>query len=249
MSKLIEKEGKHYIQGKVVMLATKDQTYQVKEGGLFINDTRKHSWGKLEALRCERVTQHGHSWNGTGIRTDICHLYITSNDGIKEGDWVYYKNGSLEGIHQVINGQRPKTMILKKIIATTDELKLKDISRPLGVYQILPSPSENFIKAYIEAYNNGNVIEDVLVEVNTKVCVECGAFNPSHAYSCLYPPHPCGGKLTNKLKLKDNNIIIKKVKDSWSRDEVCNLLNEYRVYTWKTGSTAIDLTKWIEENL
>jgi hypothetical protein len=235
MSKLIEKEGKHYIQGKVVMLATKDQTYQVKEGGLFINDTRKHSWGKLEALRCERVTQHGHSWNGTGIRTDICHLYITSDDGIKEGDWVYYKNGSLEGIHQVINGQRPKTMILKKIIATTDELKLKDISRPLGVYQILPSPSENFIKAYIEAYNNGNVIEDILIEVE-EIKGDLGIIL----------------SLTNedfKLKLKDNNIIIKKVKDSWSRDEVCNLLNEYRVYTWKTGSTAIDLTKWIEENL
>jgi hypothetical protein len=234
MSKLIEKEGKHYIQGKVVMLATKDQTYQVKEGGLFINDTRKHSWGKLEALRCERVTRHGHSWNGTGIRTDICHLYITSNDELKDGDWCY--DVELKQIDKYSNTWcELAKQNARKIIATTDELKLKDISRPLGVYQILPSPSENFIKAYIEAYNNGNVIEDILIEVE-EIKGDLGIIL----------------SLTNedfKLKLKDNNIIIKKVKDSWSRDEVCNLLNEYRVYTWKTGSTAIDLTKWIEENL
>jgi hypothetical protein len=49
------------------------------------------------------------------------HIYITSDEEIKEGDWVYYENGHLKGIHKVVNGQRPKTMILKKIILTTDQ--------------------------------------------------------------------------------------------------------------------------------
>jgi hypothetical protein len=45
------------IKAKVIMLPT-DSVNQVKEGELFINDSRKHSWGKLEALKCERITQH-----------------------------------------------------------------------------------------------------------------------------------------------------------------------------------------------
>jgi hypothetical protein len=48
------------------------------------------------------------------------NIYITSDEEIKEGNWVYYENGDLKGIHKVVNGQRPKTMILKKIILTTD---------------------------------------------------------------------------------------------------------------------------------
>lgn len=70
------------------LLPKSEQKYQVKEGGLFINDTRKHSWGKLEVLKCERITQHGHAWNGTGIRTDICHLYITSDEEIISFDEI-----------------------------------------------------------------------------------------------------------------------------------------------------------------
>jgi len=260
MSSLIEKEGKHYIKGKVVMLESKDQTHQVKEGDLFINDTRKYSWGNLEALRCERVTQHGHAWNGTGIRTDICHLYITSDDKIKDADYFIVNNTMHKciGLHKISgdiesdNGLCYDISKCKKVIATTDtSLFVLHDNGMLGQgITNLPSPSESFIKAYIEAYNNGNVIEDVLIEVNTKVCVQCGAFNPSHAYSCLYPPHPCRGKLTNTLKLKDNNIIIRKVKDSWTREEVHSLMME----AWIRGEVdrSMDFRvreKWIEENL
>jgi hypothetical protein len=53
------------------------------------------------------------------------HIYITSDEEIKEGDWCYYENGDLKGIHKVVNGQRPKTMFLKKIILTTDQDLIK----------------------------------------------------------------------------------------------------------------------------
>ncbi len=56
---------------KVVMLPASRSQYQVEKDKLFINDSREHSWGKLEALVCERVTTHGHAWNGTGIKTYI----------------------------------------------------------------------------------------------------------------------------------------------------------------------------------
>jgi hypothetical protein len=107
------------------LLPASKQEYQVKEGGLFINDTRKHSWGKLEALRCERVTQHGHAWNGTGIRTDICHLYITSDEEIKEGDW--YLDDTLQ-LRKALpkekdwqNNGKLGFIACKKIILTTDQ--------------------------------------------------------------------------------------------------------------------------------
>ena len=60
---------------RVILLPAKSQTYQVVEGGLFINDSREFSWGGLEALKCERVTSNGHAWNGDGIKTYIKHLW------------------------------------------------------------------------------------------------------------------------------------------------------------------------------
>jgi len=69
------------------------------------------------------------------------HSYITSDEEIKEGDWCYYENGDLKGIHKVVNGQRPKTMILKKIILTTDQDLIND-----GVQAIDDEFLELFVK-------------------------------------------------------------------------------------------------------
>jgi hypothetical protein len=130
------------------LLPASKQEYQVKEGGLFINDTRKHSWGKLEALICERVTQHGHAWNGTGIRTDICHLYITSDEEIKEGDW-YYRSDYMPYINKD-NNDSHGMCDCKKIILTTDQDLIAD-----GVQAIDDEFLEWFVKnpncEYVEA--------------------------------------------------------------------------------------------------
>jgi hypothetical protein len=82
------------------------------------------------------------------------NIYITSNEEIKEGDWCYYENGDLKGIHKVVNGQRPKTMILKKIILTTDPDLIKD-----GVQAIDDEFLEWFVKnpscESVETYSLG----------------------------------------------------------------------------------------------
>jgi hypothetical protein len=72
---------------------------------------------------------------------EYLNIYITSDEEIKEGDWVYYENGYLKGVHKVVNGQRPKTMFLKKIILTTDQDLIKD-----GVQSIDDEFLEWFVK-------------------------------------------------------------------------------------------------------
>jgi hypothetical protein len=59
------------------------------------------------------------------------NIYITSDEEVKDGDWCYYENGDLKGVHKVVNGQRPKTIFLKKIILTTDQDLIKDGVQPI----------------------------------------------------------------------------------------------------------------------
>jgi hypothetical protein len=176
-------------------------------------------------------------------RDRVMKLAEKSDDELKDGDWCY--DVALKEIDKYSNTWCDIAKAYsKKIIATTDELKLKDISRPLGVYQILPSPSESFIKAYIEAYNNGNVIEDILIEVE-EIKGDLGIIL----------------SLTNedfKLKLKDNNIIIKKVKENLTREEAIELIKDAVAESldWSKANDNIHsfaiiegrfLNKWIED--
>ncbi len=167
------------------LLPASKQEYQVKEGGLFINDTRKYSWGKLVALRCERVTQYGHAWNCSGIRTNIKHLYITSDEEIKEGNWCYYLNrfGGGNIICQAYRHKDDKRMLFahsssnreigegitplkdecKKIILTTDQDLIVDGVQPIDdefLEWFVKNPNCEFVELDIETeldayYRNG----------------------------------------------------------------------------------------------
>lgn len=83
------------------------------------------------------------------------HLYILSNNEIKEGDFFMSTFLSYP-LHNVKEGyaEYPDTNNCKKIIATTD--------KTLGLPQI---PKE-FIEAYILSYNMGsmNTITEIMVE-------------------------------------------------------------------------------------
>lgn len=83
-------------------------------------------------------------------------LYILSADFPKEGEWGYYKNGSVEGLHKFINGSRPKALIFQKIIATSNPELLIEKS---GILKI----SSEYISSYILEYNRGNKIEFVTI--------------------------------------------------------------------------------------
>jgi hypothetical protein len=102
------------------------------------------------------------------------HIYITSDKEIK-GDWVYYEIGDLKGIYKIVNSQRPKTMVLKKIILTTDQDLIND-----GVQSIddeflewfVKNPSCEFVEINKEYLSNTGEWKEVLLpsewEVDTK---------------------------------------------------------------------------------
>jgi len=191
------------------------------------------------------------------------HLYFLSNNEIKEGDWVYSncKHTSLEkdnyrvfkctriGNTGIVFGEIGDTLVssdsinwCKKIIATTDTSLQYAVDKspyPMEVYG-LPTPSQSFIEKYIKEYNNNTPITDVLVEYilehDLRTSIKSEEF-----------------KEVPKIN-KDNTITIKKVKNSWSREEVVEKLIECCAEISSTNGTLIgkspaELYKWIETNL
>lgn len=98
----------------------------------------------------------------------------------REGNFIWYEKLTVPGVSKI--GQPFSIHINlhpKKIIATTDSsLKLKEhctCSESEAIYcgypkieglcqQLLPQLSQSFIEKYVEEYNNGNCIEEILVE-------------------------------------------------------------------------------------
>ena len=195
------------------------------------------------------------------------HLYITSDDEIKEGDWFItirqgyigkpskcIKIDAISVISQLENSDNPnhtqytEFKFAKKIIATTDtSLKIKTYYEIEDNQEInLPQPSQQFIDKYIEEYNKGNIITDVLVE-----------YEKTNIGSII---NVSKRNFIEQLKInpKDNTITIKKLKDNWNREEVIGLLKLIKKDTINSIELDIDsdnlicdlnINKWIEENL
>ena len=181
------------------------------------------------------------------------HLDIISDDEIGLFDWVY---NNKENIVEQINSKAQLIFVLeenkenqtfKKIIATTDTSlyihQKETISLPERVFY-LPQPSKQFIRKYIEEYNKGNIIEDVLVEYK---------FNDFKFMATL-----CTTKEEEyilKINSKNNTINIKKVKDSYTKEEVIEFGNKVKEYCkdgWKSDSlhrVFFEWDKWVEETL
>ena len=200
-------------KGKVVILPTNQQTKYL----MVYSDVEKTK-GKLilNGLKNDEYKEYQ-------------HLYIISDDEIKEDDW-YYDNVVLQ-IRQWKSFMIYNKLQHKKVIATTDT--------SLG----LPQPSKQFIKKYIEEYNKGNVITDVLVEYN---CGDshCSLFGCQKHLGCKNE-----SLQTVKINPKDNTIPIKKLINNWNRKEVETIVKSiFRdIYTNKDWESKA--YSWIEENL
>jgi len=91
---------------------------------------------------------------------DFYHLYILSDDKIEAGDWYIRL---FDNTIMCANSQSDhKHYDCRKIIATTNKTLLLPQNFPSFTY--LPQPSDSFTQRYIESYNNGKSIIDVLVE-------------------------------------------------------------------------------------
>jgi hypothetical protein len=157
------------IKAKVIRLQAKEQKNIVEVGETFIHDTSKYNWGKLQTLKCGRITSHGHAWaiGETGISTYINHLYFTTDEEIKEGDWYLSFTTSTHGMHVPDLVLKSSTKLHsnkwnRKIVATTD--KLKYIVPIFNSYkeEPLPQPSQ----AFIEKYCKEGGIDEVMIEYN-----------------------------------------------------------------------------------
>ena len=162
---------------------------------------------------------------------------ITSRVDCYGGFSGYYK--------EKLDGRDTKCFCLnivlsEKIIATTDISLVKEYN--------LPEPSQSFIQKYIEEYNRGNIITDVLVEYEIKSNAGLGHNEwvyLQHIEGKRYVPikieannqdiYQLGKEDTFedyelecnlKVNLTDNTITIKKAKDSYSREEVDRMLDE-----------------------
>jgi hypothetical protein len=179
--------------------------------------------------------------NYKGLQIKPQHLYILSNDEIKEGDWcVKMSTNSVLFVDCEDNEKLANELSFnyKKIIATTDNfLGYVHQGAMSQRFFTLPQPSQGFIEKYVKMYTQGNPITEVLVEYQNRYEGETG---PTRFLGCFPRINP-----------KDNTITIHPVKDSWSREEVIELLREvhYLEKGFSKSQTKAILDKWIKENL
>jgi len=180
------------------------------------------------------------------------HLCIISDDKIKEGDWKICLNDN--SISQYMSKSCIESDTLckdcKKIIATTDTSLFTLADCPVrgaasNIKYILPQPSQQFIEKYVESYNKGEVIIDVLVEYEETYDVR--NYHENFNYNIVsLRQEKINFKYNLKVNSKDNTITIKKLKDSWNRQEVVELIKKFNRDI--AGLYSKD-DKWIKENL
>ena len=145
------------------------------------------------------------------------HLYIISDDENKvDGDWYY--NTITEALFIMKYHTLYDSEIDKKVIATTDKSLIYTNTEDVpsfvekSEFNIFPQPSKSFIEKFVRAYNSGVPIENVLVEYN-------------HLVSTF-------GLNNEWLKVAtDNTITIKKIKDTYTQQEVDDLLDRNTAQT------------------
>ena len=133
----------------------------------------------------------------------------------------------------------------KKIIATTTYLKSTKWHSTCfsgeEIYEPLPQPSQEFIDVFVREYNKGNIITEVMVEYESYCnCKIENNVKQCNLSCCNYLP---------KINPKDNTITIRKIKDSWTKEEV----TEYGKLAFEIGRnfqlTGENNIKEIENNL
>ena len=202
------------------------------------------------------------------------NFYIILDDEIKEGDWFLYYNkyNQIEGVAKFIKEEGENNTLVEKyskttgfskfyigilgckkhkIIATTDSSLRYLIKRTErgSIEQRLPQPSKQFIEKYIEEYNKGQQITECLVEYEL-------ISNEEYFGNTVNPDDDVpyfDERLT--INPKDNTLTIKKVKDSYTREEVIEFGNKVKEYCkdgWKSDSlhrVFFEWDKWVEETL
>ena len=239
---IIQIDGKFYKKCKIVMLPTEK--------------SELYSWVDSEGNK-KLIFNPSVTMAHTDRFIIPQHLYIISDEEIKEDDFFLWKDKVYKFDYDRGYGIQTKTQeaiifnneefsgnaivnhsnIVGKIIASTDpELTTQKshFSRKEHCidyhFERLPRLSDAFLKAYCEK----GKIEEILVEY--KVFKQYrGDVGLIEWYAIKIAP--------------DNTITIKPVKDSWNRKEVINLLRELYYESGHKESESDFLPNWISRNL
>lgn len=218
---------------KVVMLPTEKASHihfvTPKDN---IGDNYEKVNGKLVPLKTNKLL---YTDNTTEYGFPPQHLYIISDDEIKEGDWVYDSSSLpqdapikririIDDTHYTLYGDTSRNLKChyKKIVATTDSLHVFR-------YDYLPQLPASFIQAYIKAYNEGNPITEVDLEIEL--------------HKWVNSTYPVGHRPTYQIKTRPDNTVIVHQSKMYSRDEVIKLLELYE------PDAPNKRAKFINENL
>lgn len=174
------------------------------------------------------------------------HFYVVSDEEITHNDWVLLPNNEIHKMSptDMIHYLASQSKATKKIIATTDSSLMSSTLIPVNneLHSLtisLPKPSQQFIEKYIEKYNKGNVISEVDVEYEVDYSIKCDeTLSDCQRYS--NKKVDCSNCIKAIFKLKvnsDNTINIKSDKDSWTLEELHDLLAKHEydkgVIDWK----------------
>jgi len=192
------------------------------------------------------------------------HLYFTTDEEIREGDWVYWEDpeGLTSDINQVISideemiflshPEHSETEALpsecRKIIAS-DDPKLKIITGIVGsgTGVPLPQPSQAFIKAYCE---QGGIDE---------VDVEYECLTSTHTTIVDYSKEPIETEALSEPKCIESRLKVDPIHNTitthlieekmYSREEVEDLIHKFNMEQAGFPWALDDTLKWIKENL
>lgn len=262
MGKLIEIENRYYKECSVIMLPTKDNSI------ITLNTNKEiHLQGNNNPKDYKTLKQFGLTPQ---------HLYITSENEIKEGDWY------LDLTYQMVVNEEEGNICgnCRKIVATTDKSLLIEIEsdsmrfdEPVGIP--LPQIPQQFIEDYVKAGG----IDEVLLEYETNYinwkhddkiealidtlelktdqnnCVITHPVEPK-----LYTKDESRGKRfryidTDIIKLKlnqDNTVNITSIKDNSKHIYHINRLTNYLCTKFDKNTSElirIQIADWIEKNL
>lgn len=231
MSELIEKNGKYYQELEVVMLPTEkcEDAFYLQNGKL------KYHKGYL--------TQE---YLKDSLNAKSFHVYFLSNEEIKENDWYFLIPESKIKQFKLINySLRNNSREWKKIVAATDNNLIIDVNEGDDLEPIslsLPNIPIDFIQSFTDSYNKGNVITNVLVEVNTKSVLSTG-------YEALGFV-----KDFKSYKIKNGAIIIEKLEEkTYTESQVIALCKKSYSRGHYNGSfkeeEPVISDKWIKENI
>lgn len=198
--------------------------------------------GKMWKTLCSFMTQSYLS----SINCTSHHLYVISDEEIKEGESCWGINKNRDTLYFLENSIKGTYLYWDKVIASSDKSLKVEIDCPDNIpgclvyhTRLVPNLKDSFIQKWIEQYNKGNLIKWVNVEYETE----------------RYSVNNTVDGLRYVLKLRsDNTITTHRIKDSWTKEEVKKIL--YRCYLEGYSNGKLEFNdilpyynKFIERNL